>query len=160
MEKNFNTSDILNPYLDAKETYKSYKNILSFKQRLLFLKYLLALKSYNDLYKSLNYSELASILVDSLLISVKEPTLAARLTNYFSAKKYAETKKIVNDEINRIYDFLNEFYNKEDKYRSTYSTEDIKQILSGENDEILSKILDFNDEYNNEYNKETISKQI
>ena len=142
--------EILNPYEDAKKTYKDNKAVLTLKQKLLFIRYLLVLKTYDNLRKSLTFEELNSIYVDDLLISIKERSLTKRILNYFSEKKFNETKELVNKEITRIKDFLDKFYRYGENYKSNYSNDKIEKILSNESDKALTIVLSANEMFKEE----------
>lgn len=152
-------------YEQAKEIYKRWKKILSFKQQLLFKKYMLTLKKYDNQRELLTDREINNTEIDNLIIWIIAGNIAHKIIfckNVLDINKsrFSEAKTLVDLEIARINNLIEKMQNGWCK--SSYSDEEIIAILSRDNNDqsIINSVIDYNHtlQNNNIIDFSTISK--
>lgn len=136
-------------YERAKEIYKNWKKILSFKQQLLFKKYMLTLKKYDSQRELLTDTEINNTEIDNLIIWIIVGNIAHKIIFCknildINKSKFSEAKTLVDLEIARINNIIEKMQNGWCK--SGHSDEEIIAILSKNNTDqsIIDSVIDYN----------------
>ena len=115
------------------------KPFLKLKQKLLLKKYLTVVKKYNIEYKKRSDEQQRNMILDELIIQRKAYYVHEIVRNSFDdiyinsidKNKFEETKKFVNEEIDRMNILIEKIKNNRD-YVSDYSLEDLGELFTDE----------------------------
>lgn len=152
----------------ARELYEGNKPLLKAKQKLLYRKYLTVLQKYDKQRDLLTLHQKNNIIIDDMIIYSQIGIINTEIIFSFSdgliveidKDKFAKAKMLVETEILRINDIIEQMKAQKGMYKSNYTVDEIKAILPEEYGEEIIKFMSQLDDFDNNANKKSKCKII